>query len=88
MLALDGPSPSIRRPVHIKNAKDQILKLLLNSAELNNMKTIIQTHKEGKWYVAVDLITNVADQGTSEEEAISNLKKGLEEHYEVFMENE
>ncbi len=52
------------------------------------MKTIIQTHKEGKWYVAVDLITNVADQGTSEEEAISNLKKGLEEHYEVFMENE
>ena len=50
------------------------------------MKTLVQTHREGKFFVAVDLITNVADQGSTEEEAISNLKKGLEEHYQVLLE--
>lgn len=50
------------------------------------MKTIIQVHKEGKYFVAVDLITNVADQGLTEKEAISNLKKGLEERYQILME--
>ena len=50
------------------------------------MKTIIQTHKEDKYYIAVDLITNVADQGITEEEAVNNLKKGLEEHYQILME--
>ena len=50
------------------------------------MKTIIQVHREGDWFVAVDLITNVADQGRTEEEAIANLKKGLEEHYQILME--
>jgi predicted RNase H-like HicB family nuclease len=47
------------------------------------MKTIIQIHKEDKYFVAVDLITNVADQGLTEEEAVANLKKGLEEHYQI-----
>jgi hypothetical protein len=32
------------------------------------------------------LITNVANQGFTEEEAVSNLKKGLEEHYQVILE--
>lgn len=50
------------------------------------MKNIIQIHREGKLFVAIDLITNVADQGSTEEEAISNLKKGLEEHYQVLLE--
>ena len=50
------------------------------------MKTIIQIHKEDKYFVAVDLITNVADQGLTEEEAVANLKKGLEEHYQILME--
>ncbi|MDP2767253.1 MAG: hypothetical protein Q8O41_07370 [Candidatus Methanoperedens sp.] len=50
------------------------------------MKTIIQIHKEGKYFVAIDLITNVADQGLTEEEAVANLKKGLEEHYQILME--
>ncbi|RZN16034.1 MAG: hypothetical protein EF812_00720 [Methanosarcinales archaeon] len=50
------------------------------------MKTIIQIHKEGKYFVAVDMTTNVADQGPTEEEAIKNLKKGLEEHYQIIME--
>lgn len=36
--------------------------------------------------MAIDLITNVADQGSTEEEAVSNLKKGLEEHYQVLLE--
>ena len=49
------------------------------------MKTIIQIHKEDKYFVAVDLITNVADQGLTEEEAVANLKKGLEEHYQILM---
>ena len=50
------------------------------------MKTIIQVHKDDKYFVAVDLVTNVADQGLTEEEAIANLKKGLEEHYQIIME--
>jgi predicted RNase H-like HicB family nuclease len=50
------------------------------------LKTIIQVHEEGKYFVAVDLATNVADQGLTEEKAISNLRKGLEEHYEILME--
>jgi predicted RNase H-like HicB family nuclease len=50
------------------------------------MKTIIQTYKEDIYYIAVDLITNVADQGLTEEEAVNNLKKGLEEHYQILME--
>ena len=50
------------------------------------MKTLIQIHKEGKYFVAIDLIANVADQGLTQSEAISNLKKGLEEHYQVLLE--
>jgi predicted RNase H-like HicB family nuclease len=49
------------------------------------MKTIIQIHKDGKYYVAVDLITNVADQGLTEEAAVANLKKGLEEQHQILM---
>lgn len=50
-----------------------------------SMKTLIEVHKEGKYFVAVDLLTNVADQRLSEEEAVRNLRKGLEEHY--FLKN-
>ena len=50
------------------------------------MKTIIQIHKEGKYFVASDPITNVVDQGLTEEEALANLKRGLEEHYQILME--
>ena len=49
------------------------------------MKTLIEVHREGKFFVAVDLLTNVADQGSSEEEAVQNLKKGLEEHYQLLI---
>jgi predicted RNase H-like HicB family nuclease len=50
------------------------------------MKTLIQIHKEGWYFVAVDLTTNVADQGHTEEEAVENLKRGLEGHYQVLVE--
>ena len=46
-----------------------------------SMKTLIEVHQKGKYFVAVDLLTNVADQGLSENDAIRNLRKGLEEHY-------
>ena len=50
------------------------------------LKTIISVKKEGKFYVATDLVTNVADQGSTEQEAITRLKQGLEEHYQLLME--
>jgi predicted RNase H-like HicB family nuclease len=50
------------------------------------MRTIIQIHKEDKYFVAIGLITNVADQGLTEVEAVANLKRGLEEHYQILME--
>jgi predicted RNase H-like HicB family nuclease len=50
------------------------------------MKTLIQIHKDGKYFVAIDLITNVADQGLTESEAVCNLKKGILEHYQVLLE--
>ena len=50
------------------------------------MKAIIQVTRDGKYFVAADLITNVADQGLTKEEAVTNLKKGLKERYELLME--
>lgn len=50
------------------------------------VKIPINVHKEGKYFVAVDLFTNVADQGSSEEEAVHNLRKGLREHYQILIE--
>ena len=50
------------------------------------MKILIQIHKEGKYFVAIDSITNVADQVFTESEAVSNLKTGLLEHYQVLLE--
>jgi predicted RNase H-like HicB family nuclease len=50
------------------------------------MKLPVEVHKEGKYFVAVDLLTNVADQGSSEEEALHNLRKGLREHYQILIE--
>jgi predicted RNase H-like HicB family nuclease len=49
------------------------------------MKTLIDVHREGKFVVATDLLSNVADQGLSETEALENLKRGLEEHYRLLV---
>jgi predicted RNase H-like HicB family nuclease len=56
-----------------------------NSDNGDSLKALISVEKEGKYYVATDLVTNVADQGLTEDEAISRLKKGLEEHYQILM---
>ena len=50
------------------------------------MDTLIQIYHDGEWFVAVDLATNVADQGKIKEEAISRLKIGLQEYYSVLLE--
>src|SRR5512147_1775660 len=50
------------------------------------MHTFIDIHREGKFVVATDLLTNIADQGLSETEARENLKRGLEEHYRLLVE--
>ncbi len=50
------------------------------------MDTLIQIYRDGDWFVAIDLATNVADQGKTKEEAISRLKEGLQEHYAVLLE--
>jgi predicted RNase H-like HicB family nuclease len=50
------------------------------------MKTLIDVHREGKFFVAVDLLSTIADQGLSEEEAMKNLRRGIEEHYELLLE--
>ena len=49
------------------------------------MKAVVQVKKEGKWYVATDLVTHVADQGKTRREALANLSKGLREHYELLL---
>lgn len=51
-----------------------------------SMDTLVQIYQDGEWYVAVDLATDVADQGKTREEAISRLKIGLKEHYETLLE--
>ena len=38
--------------------------------------------REGKWYVSECLELDVASQGESEAEALSNLKEAMELHYE------
>ena len=38
--------------------------------------------REGKWYVSQCLELDVASQGETEEEALTNLKEALELHFE------
>jgi len=49
------------------------------------MKAVIQVRKEGKWFVATDLLTQVADQGRTRAQARANLIKGLRERYETLL---
>jgi predicted RNase H-like HicB family nuclease len=51
------------------------------------MKTIIQVHREGKWFIAADLVTNIAHQGSTEDEAVQNLTKELQDHYRLLIES-
>ena len=49
------------------------------------MKAVVHVKKDGKWYVATDLVTHIADQGRTRDTAIRNLTKGLREHDEVMI---
>jgi len=51
-------------------------------------RAVVETHKEGKWFVATDLITNVSDHGSSEEEALEHLKKGIQARYLSILERQ
>lgn len=48
---------------------------------INMLCTVLVT-KEDDVYIAKDLRTNVVDEGDSLEEALNNLKEGLELYYE------
>ncbi len=50
------------------------------------MKARITIHREGRYFVAIDTLTHVADQGITKEEAINNLTKGLREHHRLLQE--
>ena len=48
--------------------------IILPNPALSNLsrKTLIEVHQEGNYFVAIDLLTNVADQGLTEQEALQN----------------
>jgi len=43
----------------------------------------VTVHREGEWYVAVDTVTGVANQGKSCDEALKN----FQEAFELWFEN-
>ncbi len=47
-----------------------------------NMVCTVIVYKEDDAYIAKDIRTNIADQGDTIEEALSNLKEALELYYE------
>ena len=48
----------------------------------NRMKRSVIITKEDDWYVARDVVSQVASQGRSLEESIDNLKEALALYYE------
>ena len=48
----------------------------------NRMKRSVVITKEDDWYVARDVVSQVASQGRSLEESIENLKEALALYYE------
>ena len=46
------------------------------------MKISVTVHREGKWYVAADPVTGVANQGKSRNEALKNFQKAFELWFE------
>lgn len=48
------------------------------------MNAIVEVRREGEWFVATDLVTQVVDQGKSRTEAVRRLQKGLRERYEAL----
>lgn len=50
------------------------------------MKTLVEIYREGRFFIARDLLTKIADQGLTENEAVQNLKKGVTDHYQLLVE--
>ena len=50
--------------------------------EVMNRPFAAKVWREGTWYVSQCLEVDVASQGETEEEALSNLKEALELHFE------
>ena len=50
------------------------------------MKILAEIYREGRFFIARDLQTKIADQGLTEDEAIRNLKQGLADHYQLLLE--
>ena len=44
------------------------------------MKILVEMYREGRFFIARDLLTKIADQGLTENEAVQNLKKGVADH--------
>lgn len=53
-----------------------------------DFRTVVETHREGKWFVATDLITNVSDYGSTAEEAVERLKEGIQARYISILERQ
>jgi predicted RNase H-like HicB family nuclease len=50
------------------------------------MKILVEIYREGRFFIARDLLTKIADQGLTENEAVQNLKKGIADHYQLLVE--
>jgi hypothetical protein len=48
-----------------------------------SMKTLIEVHREGNYFVAIDLVTNVADQGLTEQGSSQELKKKVSKNIPI-----
>lgn len=60
----------------MKRSKHEAIEILFNN--------IIRIFKENDYYVAIDPLTYIADVGSSEEEALKNLKQAIYEHFEAI----
>ena len=50
------------------------------------MKILVEIYREGRFFIARDLLTKIADQGMTENEAVRNLKRGVEDHCQLLIE--
>jgi hypothetical protein len=90
-------SPSRHREKHLysllsieqppfKSCKLQKFLSLRTGIESLTMKILIEIYREGRFFLARDLLTKIADQGLTEQEAVQNLKKGVGDHYQLLIE--
>ena len=49
------------------------------------MKILAEIYREGRFFIARDLLTKIADQGLTKEEAVRNLKRGVEDHCQLLI---